>query len=98
RWSPSHKETTLVDDGALNVVVVGGGATWIESAGEIAELYRAIFVDDYPDITQENARISLVEAGPEIFAMFKTSISRYAEKALEQRGAEVLVGEIVESL
>ena len=30
--------------------------------------------------------------------MFKTSIRRYAEKALEQRGVEVLVGEIVESI
>ncbi|TML67602.1 MAG: NAD(P)/FAD-dependent oxidoreductase [Actinobacteria bacterium] len=98
RWEAADKDPSLVDDGALNVVVVGGGATGIESAGAIAELYRAIFVDDYPDIPQENARIILVEAGPEIFAMFKTSIRRYAEKALEQRGVEVLVGEIVESI
>ena len=98
RWEAADKAPSLVDDGALNVVVVGGGATGIESAGAIAELYRAIFVDDYPDIPQENARIILVEAGSEIFAMFKTSIRRYAEKALEQRGVEVLVGEIVESI
>ena len=98
RWEAADKHAALVEDGALNVVVVGGGPTGVESAGAVAELYRAIFDKDYPDIPQENARIILVEAGPEIFAMFKPKLRRYAEKALEKRSVEVLVGEIVESI
>ena len=39
---------SLVEDGALNVVVVGGGPTGIETAGALAELYRGSFVKDYP--------------------------------------------------
>ena len=98
RWEAADKDPALIEDGALNVVVVGGGPTGVESAGAIAELYRAIFVKDYPDIPQDKARIVLVEAGPEIFAMFKTSVRAYAEKALGKRDVEVRTGEIVESV
>lgn len=98
RWEAADKDPALIEDGALNVVVVGGGPTGVESAGAIAELYRAIFAKDYPDIPQDKARIVLVEAGAEIFAMFKTSLRTYAAKALARRDVEVLTGEIVESV
>ena len=98
RWEAADKNPSLIEDGALNVVVVGGGPTGVESAGAVAELYRAMFVKDYPDIPQEKARIVLVEAGPEIFAMFKTKLRAYAVKALENRSVEVRTGEIVASL
>jgi len=41
RWEAADKQPALVDEGALNVVVVGGGPTGIESAGALAELYRS---------------------------------------------------------
>jgi len=97
-WEAADKDETLIEDGGVNVVVVGGGPTGVESAGAVAELYRSLFVKDYPDIPQEKARIVLVEAGPEIFAMFKTKLRTYAEKALEKRGVEIQTGEIVESI
>ena len=40
RWEAADRDPALVDDGALNVVVVGGGPTGVESAGALAELYR----------------------------------------------------------
>ena len=49
RWEAADKDPSLVDDGALNVVVVGGGPTGVESAGAIAELYRSDFAKDYPE-------------------------------------------------
>jgi NADH dehydrogenase len=98
RWEATDRDPSLAEDGALNVVVVGGGPTGIESAGAIAELYRAVFVDDYPDLPQEKARIVLVEAGPEIFAMFRKKLRTYAEKELDKFGVEVSTGEVVESV
>jgi len=98
KWEAADKDPTLVDDGAVNVVVVGGGPTGVESAGAVAELYRSLFAKDYPDIPQKKARIVLVEAGPQIFAMFKTKLRTYAEKALTKRGVELQTGEVVESI
>ena len=37
----------------------------------------------------------LVEASPEIFAMFKEDIRAYTVEALEKRGVEVMTGEVV---
>ena len=39
RWEAADKDPALADDGALNVVVVGGGPTGVESAGALVELY-----------------------------------------------------------
>ena len=67
KWEDADRNPDLVDDGALNVVVVGGGPTGVESAGALAELYRG----DLAGVAQDKARIILVEAGPQLFSMFK---------------------------
>ena len=98
RWEAADKDPSLIDDGALNIVVVGGGPTGVESAGALAELYRGDFARDYPNVPQEKARIMLVEAGPHVFAMFKENLREYTVKALEKRTVEVMTGEIVASV
>jgi NADH dehydrogenase len=95
RWEAADRDPALVDDGAVTVVVVGGGPTGIESAGALAELYRSNFAQDYPGIAQDKARLVLVEAGPELMPMFRSEIRSYTKKALEKRGVEVLLGEVV---
>jgi NADH:ubiquinone reductase (H+-translocating) len=98
RWEAADKDASLVDDGALTVVVVGGGPTGVETAGALAELYRDNFDKDYPSLPQEKARIVLVEAGDEIFAMFKPNLRTYAKEALEKRTVEVQTGARVQSV
>jgi len=97
-WEEADRHRQLVDDGALNVVVVGGGPTGVETAGALAELYSGVFKKDYPDVPKDAATITLVEAGPEIFPMFKPDIREYAVEALERRGVDVKTGEVVESI
>jgi NADH:ubiquinone reductase (H+-translocating) len=97
-WEEADRKPEVIEDGALNVVVVGGGPTGIETAGALAELYNGVFRKDYPDVAADQAKIILVEAGPELFPMFKTDIRAYAEKALAKRGVEVMTGEVVESI
>jgi NADH:quinone reductase (non-electrogenic) len=98
RWEAADRDPSIVEDGALNVVVVGGGPTGVETAGAVAELYRADFAKDFKSIPQEQARVILVEAGPELFAMFKPKLREYAAKALAERTVEVMTGALVASV
>ncbi len=98
RWEAADRDHALVEDGALNVVIVGGGPTGIESAGALAELYRSNFAEDYVGIPQGRARIVLIEAGPALMPMFRSDIRSYTRKVLEKRGVEVLLGEVVASV
>ena len=98
KWEAADKDPALADDGGLNIVVVGGGPTGVETAGAMAELYRASFAKDYRNLPQDNARIILVEAGPEVFAMFKPDIRAYTEKALQKRTVELITGDAVASI
>ena len=97
-WEEADRKHELVEDGALNVVVVGGGPTGVETAGAMAELYNGVFKKDYPDVPEGGATITLVEAGPEIFPMFKPDIREYTVEALEKRGVGVKTGDVVESI
>ena len=78
--------------------MVGGGATGVETAGALAELYHHELPRRYPGVDASKARLTLVEAGPELFSMFSPNLRRYAKSALEKRGVEVMVGEVVESV
>jgi NADH dehydrogenase len=98
RWEAVDRDPSLLADGALNVVVVGGGPTGVETAGALAELYRGDFAKDYSGVDPEHARVTLVEAGPELFGMFKPKLRDYAEQALTKRGVEVKTGEVVASV
>jgi NADH dehydrogenase len=98
RWEAADKDAALADDGALTAVVVGGGPTGVETAGALAELYRDNFDKDYPSLPQGKARVLLVEAGDDIFAMFKPKLREYARRALEERTVEVMTGARVQSV
>ena len=97
-WEAADKHPDLIEDGALNIVVVGGGPTGVETAGALAELYNGVFRKDYPDVAEDASRILLVEASPEIFSMFKPDLRTYAVDALTKRGVEVMTGDVVESI
>ena len=98
RWEAADRDPSLVEDGALHVVVVGGGPTGVESIGALAELYRSDFAKDYPTLPAAEARLTLVEAAPTLFTMFEPELQEYARETLEGWGVEVLLSEVVSSV
>jgi NADH dehydrogenase len=98
RWEAADRTPGLADDGALSVVVVGGGPTGVETAGALAELYRGVLAKDYRVVEPQQARVVLVEAGRELFPMFKPKLREYTLKALEERTVEVMTGVRVQSV
>jgi NADH dehydrogenase len=79
----------------LTFVVVGGGPTGVEMAGQIAEVARDALRGDFRQIDTTTARVLLVEAGDRILATFPPSLSRKATRALEELGVTPLSGHTV---
>ena len=94
RWGRPTATRRWSADGALDVVVVGGGPTGVESAGALIELYRADLAKDYPRLCQAHPRVTLVEAGPALFSTFTPGCAR-TPGGRWRRGVGVLLGERV---
>jgi NADH:quinone reductase (non-electrogenic) len=75
----------------LTFVVVGAGPTGVEMAGQIAELARDTLRRDFRSVDTRSARVLLVEALDRVLTSFPASLSRKAERALEQLGVTTLL-------
>jgi NADH:quinone reductase (non-electrogenic) len=76
----------------LTLVVVGGGFTGVEAAGEIVGLFRSV-LRFYKRLSAEQVRMILVEAGPALLAGLPEKMGRYSRRVLERRGVEVILGD-----
>jgi NADH dehydrogenase len=79
----------------LTFVVVGGGPTGVEIAGQIAELAHDTLRRDFRSIDTSTARILLVETADRVLTAFPPSLSTKSERALERLGVTTLVGHTV---
>jgi NADH:ubiquinone reductase (H+-translocating) len=79
----------------LTFVVVGGGPTGVEMAGQIAELARDTLSDEFRTIDPGEARVLLVEMADRVLTSFPTSLSRKAKSQLEHLGVTPMLGHTV---
>ena len=86
------KNPALVDDGALNFCIVGGGPTGVELAGALSELLHTELTKDYPNLPVDKAEVLLYEHSPNLLRMFAPKLETYARTALEERGVKVQTG------
>jgi NADH:ubiquinone reductase (H+-translocating) len=70
----------------MTFVVVGGGPTGVEMAGQIGELARDTLPRDFRTIDSRTARILLVEATDRLLTAFPPSLSAKAARSLEELG------------
>jgi NADH:ubiquinone reductase (H+-translocating) len=79
----------------LTFVVVGGGPTGVEMAGQIAELARDTLSDEFRTIDPGAARVMLVEMADRVLTTFPPSLSRKANSQLEHLGVTPMLGHTV---
>jgi NADH:ubiquinone reductase (H+-translocating) len=96
QFEQAENDPSVVDQGALTVVVVGGGPTGVEMAGALHELFKHVLVHDFPDIDISRAQVVLLEATDHLLAPFHPSSRRHALKILAKRGVEVRLGQALE--
>ncbi|ORX99407.1 external NADH-ubiquinone oxidoreductase 1 mitochondrial precursor [Clohesyomyces aquaticus] len=67
----------------LHMVVVGGGPTGVEFAGELQDFFHSDLKKWIPEIT-ENFHVTLVEALPNVLPMFSKQLIDYTEKTFKE--------------
>ena len=75
--------------GPLNVVIVGGGPTGVETAGAIAELFHALREDNR---LGDEASVHLVDHGKALLNPFTEKSHEYALRKLTDHGVKVSFG------
>jgi NADH dehydrogenase len=98
RFEEAAVEPGIIDDGALTVVVCGGGPTGVELSGALGELFQKVLARDFRDLDVGRARVVLVEAADRLLGTFTPRSSERARATLERRGVEVLLGVGVEKV
>jgi NADH dehydrogenase len=81
----------------LTFVIVGGGYSGVETAGQIFDLAKEM-VESYSRIPNEALRVVLVHSGPHLLPEISQSLGRYAEENLRARGVEIILNARVSAM
>ena len=85
----------ITDEGTrraeMTFVVVGGGPTGVEMAGQIGELARDTLRHDFRSIDPRQARVLLIDMGDRLLATFPPSLSAKAARSLERLGVSLML-------
>jgi NADH:ubiquinone reductase (H+-translocating) len=92
----ADRDPSLIDKGALSVVIIGGGPTGREVAGALGDMLRSSLKQTtskpYADLATERAQILLVDGGHAVLSTFSPHSQAYAAKMLEERGVQIRLG------
>lgn len=87
-----------VPDSKLTFVVIGAGATGVETAAELHALVHEALAPDYPNINPNRVRIYLLEGLPNILSELDPALRRAARAQLVARQIEVLTNTFAEEV
>jgi NADH dehydrogenase len=80
----------------LTFVIVGGGATGVELAGQMSLLAHRTLPREFPSLDLSRTRVVLVNAGEAVLESFPEPLRSDAQRRLEKMGVELRLGEVVE--
>src|SRR5262249_42775181 len=94
-FEDADRDSRVLDKGALNFVIIGGGPTGTELAGALADMINLTMTSEYPDLAVKRAQVSLVEHGTTLLAPFSPQAHDYAARTLQRKGVRLLLGRAV---
>ncbi len=97
-FEDADRDPSLIDQGALNFVIVGAGATGTELAGALADLINETMPDEYRDLAVDRATVQVVDLGPAVLGGFSDRAHKYASKVLQERGVKLRLGTAVKEV
>jgi NADH:ubiquinone reductase (H+-translocating) len=78
----------------LTFVVVGGGYSGVETAGQILDLLHRVH-RFYSHVDQKCFKVILIHSGPHLLPEMEESLGKYCQARLEERGLEIILNERV---
>jgi NADH dehydrogenase len=84
-------------DRLLTFIVVGGGYTGCEAAGELVDLFRSI-VPFYRPLALADVRMILIEAGKMLLPDLPPRMGAYTTRNLQRRRVELILGDGVKQI
>jgi NADH dehydrogenase len=94
-FEDADRDATLIDQGALNFVIVGGGPTGVETAGALADLIHDTMSAEYHHLAVTAAQVHVVDLGHSLLGAFSDSAHDYAAKVLGKKGVRLHLGQAV---
>jgi NADH:ubiquinone reductase (H+-translocating) len=91
-FEAADRDPALIDRGALNLVIVGGGPTGVEMAGALADLIEETLSIEYHDLAVSAARIHLVDRGDALLGPFSDKAHDYVQRVLTRKGVDLHLG------
>ena len=85
----ADRDPRLIERGALNFVVVGGGPTGVETAGALADMINQTMAVEYRDIAVTKAEVHVVDLGHTLLAAFSERAHDYVAKVLGRKGVKL---------
>ncbi len=91
-FEAADRDPELVEQGALNFVVVGGGATGVEVAGALADMIHDTLPSEFRDLAVTAAQVHVVDLGHALLAPFSDKAHDYVAKVLGRKGVRLHMG------
>jgi NADH:ubiquinone reductase (H+-translocating) len=91
-FEEADRDPSLIAQGALNFVVVGGGPTGVELAGALADLIHETLTGQFPDLPVASAQVHIVDLGPALLMPFSDKAHDYVSKVLSRKGVRIHTG------
>lgn len=82
----------------VRVVIVGGGATGVETAGAMADMRERDLPVLFPELDRRRIHITVVEMLPHVLGPFSPGSRTYAAEALRTRGVDLRLGTAVKTV
>jgi len=94
-FEDADRDSRVIEKGALNFVIIGGGPTGTELAGALADMINLTMTGEYPDLAVKRAQVHLVDHGSTLLAPFSAEAHEYAARTLRRKGVRLLLGQSV---
>ena len=88
-FEDADRDPKLIEHGALNFVIVGGGPTGTEMTGSLADMIHTTITAECRDLAVSASRIYLIERGSTLLPPFSQRSHEYASKVLQRDGVEL---------